>query len=247
MLTGGDMAEICRTSLLQAMSLTHKWDEAIADEVNRKEDAVDHYEDVLGTYLVKLSAKALSREDNRTINTLLHTINDLERISDHSVNLLKAGQEIQEKSIHFSHEAIDDLSVLEAAVQDIVNRTVDAFQKNDCYAAGKIEPLEQVVDGLVREVKTRHIARLQAGACTIEYGFVLDDLLTNYERIADHCSNIAVAMIEVSEDRFDTHEYLNHIKNGESPSFEKRYERYRGRYTFEPGTSGTAAAPEQKK
>ena len=154
MLTGGDMAEICRTSLLQAMSLTHKWDEAIADEVNRKEDAVDHYEDVLGTYLVKLSAKALSREDNRTINTLLHTINDLERISDHSVNLLKAGQEIQEKSIHFSHEAIDDLSVLEAAVQDIVNRTVDAFQKNDCYAAGKIEPLEQVVDGLVREVKT---------------------------------------------------------------------------------------------
>ena len=140
MLTGGDMAEICRTSLLQAMSLTHKWDEAIADEVNRKEDAVDHYEDVLGTYLVKLSAKALSREDNRTINTLLHTINDLERISDHSVNLLKAGQEIQEKSIHFSHEAIDDLSVLEAAVQDIVNRTVDAFQKNDCYAAGKIEP-----------------------------------------------------------------------------------------------------------
>ena len=247
MLTGGDMAEICRTSLLQAMSLTHKWDEAIADEVNRKEDAVDHYEDVLGTYLVKLSAKALSREDNRTINTLLHTINDLERISDHSVNLLKAGQEIQEKSIHFSHEAIDDLSVLEAAVQDIVNRTVDAFQKNDCYAAGKIEPLEQVVDGLVREVKTRHIARLQAGACTIEYGFVLDDLLTNYERIADHCSNIAVAMIEVSEDRFDTHEYLNHIKNGESPSFEKRYERYRGRYTFEPGPSGTAAAPEQKK
>jgi len=247
MLTGGDMAEICRTSLLQAMSLTHKWDEAIADEVNRKEDAVDHYEDVLGTYLVKLSAKALSREDNRTINTLLHTINDLERISDHSVNLLKAGQEIQEKSIHFSHEAIDDLSVLEAAVQDIVNRTVDAFQKNDCYAAGKIEPLEQVVDGLVREVKTRHIARLQAGACTIEYGFVLDDLLTNYERIADHCSNIAVAMIEVSEDRFDTHEYLNHIKNGESPSFEKRYERYRGRYTFEPGPSGTAAVPEQKK
>ena len=234
-------------SLLDAMSLTHKWDEAIADEVNRKEDAVDHYEDVLGTYLVKLSAKALSREDNRTINTLLHTINDLERISDHSVNLLKAGQEIQEKSIHFSHEAIDDLSVLEAAVQDIVNRTVDAFQKNDCYAAGKIEPLEQVVDGLVREVKTRHIARLQAGSCSIEYGFVLDDLLTNYERIADHCSNIAVAMIEVSEDRFDTHEYLNHIKNGESPSFEKRYERYRGRYTFEPGPSGTAAAPEQKK
>ena len=245
MLTGGDMAEICRTALLQAMSTTRKWDDAIADEVNRKEDAVDHYEDVLGTYLVKLSAKNLSREDNRTVNTLLHTINDFERISDHAVNLLKTGQEIHEKNVAFSREALDDLSVLEAALQDIVNRTVDAFQKGDCYAAGKIEPLEQVVDGLVREVKTRHIARLQAGACTIEYGFVLDDLLTNYERIADHCSNIAVAMIEVADDRFDTHEYLNHIKNGESPSFEKRYERYRGRYTFAPESYGGSAGAAQ--
>lgn len=115
-----------------------------------------------------------------------------------------------------------------------MNRTVDAFQKNDCYAAGKIEPLEQVVDGLVREVKTRHIARLQAGVCTIEYGFVLDDLLTNYERIADHCSNIAVAMIEVAEDKFDTHEYLANVKHGGSVKFERRYEKYRGRYTFPP-------------
>ncbi len=117
-------------------------------------------------------------------------------------------------------------------MQDIVNRTVDDFQKGDCYAAAKIEPLEQVVDGLVREVKTRHIARLQAGVCTIEYGFVLDDLLTNYERIADHCSNIAVAMIEVAEDKFDTHEYLNYVKSGASEKFEHRYERYRDRYTF---------------
>ena len=242
-----EMAELARVGVVQAMSLTHEWNDELAQKVRDEECRVDRYEDALGTYLVKLSGRELNHTDSQSVNTLLHTINDLERISDHSVNLLKAGQEIQEKSIHFSHEAIDDLSVLEAAVQDIVNRTVDAFQKNDCYAAGKIEPLEQVVDGLVREVKTRHIARLQAGACTIEYGFVLDDLLTNYERIADHCSNIAVAMIEVSEDRFDTHEYLNHIKNGESPSFEKRYERYRGRYTFEPGPSGTAAAPEQKK
>lgn len=109
---------------------------------------------------------------------------------------------------------------------------MDAFQKCDTYAAGKIEPLEQVVDGLVREVKTRHIARLQAGVCTIEYGFVLDDLLTNYERIADHCSNIAVAMIEVAADKFDTHEYLNNVKHGGSVKFERRYEKYRGRYTF---------------
>ena len=242
MLVGGDMAEVCRTSLLQAMSTTRKWDDAIADEVRRKEDAVDHYEDALGTYLVQLSGRTLSKEDNRTINTLLHTIGDFERISDHSVNLLEAAEEIRDKNIRFSDEALDDLSVLEAALQDIVNRTVDAFQKHDCYAAGKIEPLEEVVDGLVREVKTRHIARLQAGTCTIEYGFVLDDLLTTYERIADHCSNIAVAMIEVADDKFDTHEYLNHLKNGGSVKFEQRYEKYRGRYTF-PAEGATESVP----
>ena len=234
MLTGSDMAEICRTALLQAMSTTRVWNDAIADEVLRKEDAVDHYEDVLGTYLVKLSAKHLSVDDNRTVNTLLHTIGDFERVSDHAVNIIKTAEEIRDKDIKFSEEALNDLSVLEAAVQDIVNRTVDAFQKCDTYAAGKIEPLEQVVDGLVREVKTRHIARLQAGVCTIEYGFVLDDLLTNYERIADHCSNIAVAMIEVAADKFDTHEYLNNVKHGGSVKFERRYEKYRGRYTFPP-------------
>ena len=244
MLVGGDMAEVCRTSLLQAMSTTRKWDDAIADEVRRKEDAVDHYEDALGTYLVQLSGRTLSKEDNRTINTLLHTIGDFERISDHSVNLLEAAEEIRDKNIRFSDEALEDLSVLEAALQDIVNRTVDAFQKHDCYAAGKIEPLEEVVDGLVREVKTRHTARLQAGTCTIEYGFVLDDLLTTYERIADHCSNIAVAMIEVADDKFDTHEYLNHIKNGGSVKFEQRYEKYRDRYTFPAeGTPESAPVP----
>ena len=138
MLTGGDMAEICRTSLLQAMSTTRVWNDAIADEVLRKEDAVDHYEDVLGTYLVKLSAKHLSVEDNRSVNTLLHTIGDFERVSDHAVNIIKTAREIRDKDIKFSEEALNDLSVLEAAVQDIVNRTVDAFQKCDTYAAGKL-------------------------------------------------------------------------------------------------------------
>ena len=244
MLTGGDMAEICRVSLLQAMSTTHTWDDAVAADVVRKEEAVDHYEDVLGTYLVKLSSKHLSREDNRTVNTLLHTIGDLERISDHSINIIHTAEEIRDKKISFSAAALSDLSVLESAVQDIVNRTVDAYQKSDCYAARKVEPLEQVVDGLVREVKARHIARLQAGACTIEYGFVLDDLLTSYERIADHCSNIAVAMIEVSEDKFDTHEYLNAIKHGGNEKFERRYEKYRDRYTFPTAVTSGEEGPE---
>lgn len=231
-IAAGDMAEVCRTAFLQAMASTRRWDEALAAEIRHEEDGVDHYEDVLGTYLVKLSAKNLSPADNRTVNTLLHTIGDFERISDHAINLVETSAEIHEKQVRFSRQALEDLSVLESALQDIVNRTVDAYQKNDLYAAAKVEPLEQVVDGLVRQVKARHIARLQAGACTIEYGFVLDDLLTSYERIADHCSNIAVAMIEVSLDRFDTHEYLNAVKNGGSAKFEERYEKYRERYTF---------------
>ena len=215
--------------------------------MREEEEKVDKYEDALGTYLVKLSSREMSHADSQSVNTLLHTISDFERISDHSVNVLSSAEEIHAKSIEFSKDAQEELQVLEGAVQDVLSRTTDAFRKGDLHLAGKVEPLETVVDELVRAIKARHVARLQTGSCSIEYGFVLEDLLTNYERIADHCSNIAVAMIEVSEDRFDTHEYLNHIKNGESPSFEKRYERYRGRYTFEPGPSGTAAAPEQKK
>ena len=179
---------------------------------------------MLGTYLVKLSAKHLSAEDNRTVNTLLHTIGDFERISDHAVNIIKTAEEIRTKNIQFSEEALNDLSVLEAAVQDILNRTVDAFQKGDTYAAAKIEPLEQVVDGLVREVKTRHIARLQAGVCTIEYGFVLDDLLTNYERIADHCSNIAGVLIEIDEQQ-NIHKYLFKLKENDE-TFQESYHQY---------------------
>ena len=133
------------------------------------------------------------------------------------------------------------------SVQEIITKATNAFIENDVAAAQTIEPLEQVIDNLKAELRARNTKRLQAGECTIETGMLFFDIINSFERIADHCSNIAVAMIEVSEDRFDTHEYLNHIKNGESPSFEKRYERYRGRYTFEPGPSGTAAAPEQKK
>ena len=234
MLTGSDMAEICRTALLQAMSTTRVWNDAIADEVLRKEDAVDHYEDVLGTYLVKLSGRELSHADSQSVNTLLHTISDFERISDHSVNLLESAEEMHQKNIEFSKDAQEELQVLEDAVQDILSRTTDAFRKGDLHLASKVEPLEAVVNELVRAIKAHHIARLQTGSCSIEYGFVLDDLLTNYERIADHCSNIAVAMIEVAADKFDTHEYLNTVKHGDDVKFERRYEKYRGRYTFPP-------------
>ncbi len=154
---------------------------------------------MLGTYLVKLSAKHLSTDDNRTVNTLLHTIGDFERVSDHAVNIIKTAEEIRDKDIKFSEEALDDLPCWRPPCR--TSSTAPSMpSRRATYAAGKIEPLEQVVDGWCAQVKTRHIARLQAGVCTIEYGFVLDDLLTNYERVCDHCSNIAVALIEVAPD-----------------------------------------------
>ena len=235
--TGADMAEISRIALLQSMSLVHKWDDEYFDKVQRKEAATDHYEDILGTYLIKLCAKRLSVDDQHSVNVLMHTTSDWERIGDYAMNIAEAAQEMQQKDIRFSDEAMDDLNGLEAAIKDIVERTVDAFQKGDVYAAGKIEPMEEVVDSLVREVKARHIARLQAGTCTMLYGFVLDDLLTSYERVADHCSNVAAAMVEVAENRFDTHEYLNYLHSGQNAKFEERYEKYRGRYLFKDTSS----------
>ena len=226
-----DMAEISRMCLLQAMSLTHTWDEGLNGSVLRSEDAVDRYEDALGTYLVQLSSKAMTQADSRSVNTLLQTIGDFERISDHAVNLTRTAREIHEKSVAFSQHAQEELEVLEGAVQDLLGHTIDSFEKNDLSMAARVEPLEQVIDTLVREIKTRHIARLQDGSCSLEYGFVLNDLLTNYERIADHCSNIAVAMIEVAQDSFDTHAYLSKLKEGDK-GFRQLYEQYRKRYLF---------------
>ena len=242
-----EMAELARTGVIQAMSLTHKWDDALAQKVRDEEEKVDHYEDALGTYLVKLSGRELSHADSQSVNTLLHTISDFERISDHSVNLLESAEEMHTKDVHFSDDAREELQVLEDAVQDTLNRTTDAFRKGDLHLAGKVEPLEQVVDELVRAIKARHIARLQAGSCSIEYGFILDDLLTNYERVCDHCSNVAVAQIEVAQDSFDTHAYLNDLKSGhdskESEQFQRRLDRYRERYLF---PDGNASVEEQK-
>ena len=246
-----DMAELARVGVLQAMSLTHQWDDALAQKVRDAECEVDRYEDALGTYLVQLSSRPLSHADSQSVNTLLHTISDFERISDHSVNLLGPAQEIRDKKICFSTDAQEELQVLEAAVQDLLARTVEAFRRGDLHLAGKVEPLETVVDELVRAIKARHIARLQAGSCSIEYGFVLEDLLTNYERVCDHCSNVAVAQIEVAQDSFDTHAYLNELRYGsgkpENEDFRRRLDRYRERYIFPPATAAPAEGKEQKE
>lgn len=233
----GEMASLARTSLLKAMSLTEKWDDKLAAEIEQSEELVDHYEDVLGTYLVHLSSRSMTLDDSREVSKLLNTIADFERIGDHAVNVLKAARELHDKQLRFSEAARQEMQVLTGAVQEALDKTLDAFRKDDVYLAGKVEPIEQVVDELTRELKARHILRLQNGVCTIELGFIFSDLLNNYERVADHCSNVAVAVIEMAQDSFDTHEYLASIKAGDA-KFAQRLEKYRRRYTMPDPVDG---------
>ena len=231
----GQMAADAAKAMHLAMGLTKKYDAGIMEQVVALEDRTDRYEDALGTYLVKLSAKNLSVEDNRILNTLLYTTSDIERMGDHAMAVAKAALEIEEKKIEFSAQAKAELAVLERAVLDVVDRTVAAYASFDLEQAIKIEPQEQVVDSLVREVKSRHVRRLRDGLCTVEYGFVLEDLLTACERTADHCSNVAVEMLQVSEGKLEAHEYLNALKAGElheSAAFSERFARYKAQYAF---------------
>ena len=231
----GEMASDAAKAMELAMGLTKRFDTNLLEQVAALEDKTDRYEDALNTYLVKLSAMNLSVHDNRILNTLLYTVSDIERMADHAMAIAKAAQEMAEKKIEFSSQARGELAVLEQAVLDIVNRTVAAYGSFDLGNAVKIEPQEQVVDALVREVKSRHVRRLRDGLCTVEYGFVLEDLLTACERTADHCSNIAVEMIQVSEGKLEAHEYLNALKAGElheSAAFSERFARYKAQYAF---------------
>lgn len=229
------MAEDSSQAMTLAMGLIRHFDSKTMDKVLALEDGTDRYEDALGTYLVKLSDMRLSVSDNRILNTLLYTVSDVERIADHAVSVGRAALEMEEKKIQFSQQAKAELEVLERAVADILSRTVDAYRSFDRYLAGKVEPQEQVVDALVREVKSRHIRRLRDGLCSVEYGFVLEDLLTAFERSADHCSNVAVEILQVSEGKLEAHEYLNSLKAGElreSAAFSERFARYKAQYAF---------------
>ena len=231
----GEMAADAAKAMHLAMGLTKQFDAGILDQVVELEDKTDQYEDALGTYLVKLSSMNLSVSDNRILNTLLYTVSDIERMADHAMAIAKAALEMEEKKIEFSNQAKGELAVLEQAVLDIVDRTVAAYGSFNLDKAIKIEPQEQVVDALVREVKSRHVRRLRDGLCTVEYGFVLEDLLTACERTADHCSNVAVEMLQVAEGKLEAHEYLNALKAGElyeSAAFTERFARYKAQYVF---------------
>ena len=240
------MAEDAAEAMRLAMGLTREFDSKTMEQVLALEDSTDRYEDALGTYLVKLSGINLSVADNRILNTLLYTVSDIERIADHAVSVGRAALEMEEKKIHFSEQARGELEVLERAVSDILSRTVSAYRGFDRNLAMKVEPQEQVVDALVREVKSRHIRRLRDGLCSVEYGFVLEDLLTAFERTADHCSNVAVEMLQVSEGKLEAHEYLSSLKSGElqeSAVFAERFARYKAQYAFPEETAESAAQP----
>ncbi len=224
------MAHVAKSALCSSLDMMTEYDEVIGGEIRDEESMVDHYEDKLGTYLVKLSRSSMSVEDSHEVSRLLHTIGDFERISDHAVNILDVANEIHTKKIDFSEDALRELEVLSGAVREILTNTVTAFENEDLELAKKIEPLEQVIDRIKFKLKQRHISRLQNGECTIESGFIFSDFITNCERVADHCSNVAVCLIQVAEDSFDTHEYLQNLRDHGDASFDEMYKAYKQKY-----------------
>ena len=226
------MAEKARDNLLRAMHLRKEYSERGFEQVDEVEQLIDRYEDKLGTYLMKLTARSLSPEQTEEVAKYLHTISDFERISDHACNVADVCQEIDEKKIEFSESARHELQVLEGAVTEILAISIEAFTGGNLQLAARVEPLEEIIDGLCDEMKSHQVERLQQGLCTLNQGFVFNDLLTNYERVADHCSNIAVAVIEVESDSFDTHEYLNSVKAVKDASFARFYDEYKQKYSI---------------
>lgn len=226
----GKMAELVKKNLDVALELLDEYSEAKAEEVSELEEQVDHYEDVLGSYLVKLSSKNLSEKDSQTISQILHCIGDFERMSDHACNIMEAAQEMHEKGLVFSDKAKKELDIYRKAISDIVAAAETVFMTNDIVLAKQIEPLEEVVDCLNTEMKGRHIKRLSEGKCTIELGFVFSDLCVNFERIADHCSNIAISIIQMEQKGYDTHEYLLRLKRESNTEFNQQMERYKVEY-----------------
>lgn len=225
-----DMAVQAKENLFLSLGLMTDYKQENYERVQIIEEIVDRYEDRLGTYLLKILKNELNNEQNENTGKFLHTITDFERISDHAVNLSQAANEIHEKGVVFSDDAKNELSVLGNAVKEIVTMAINAFINNDLRLAERIEPLEELIDYLCGELKLHHVQRLKNGTCSLNSGFVFNDILNNYERIADHCSNIAVAMIALESDSFDAHEYLDSLKRLKSETYEKYFEEYSRKY-----------------
>lgn len=224
------MAELSKTALFDALKLFVKYDEEKAKAIKALEDRVDQYEDQLGTYLMKLSSKDLTEKDSKELTLLLHTIGNYERISDHAYNLVAAAKEMHEKEMKFSEKAKEELRVFIGAITEIVENTNEAFKCENIETAKLVEPLEEVIDDLNKELKARHVRRLRDGKCTIELGFVHSDIITNFERISDHCSNIAAGIIEIAQEDMDIHGYLKTMKKEHDPEFENNFVNYTEKY-----------------
>ena len=239
------MAQLTREAIFDAVMLIDGGEYTVekAERIEALETKIDHYEDKLGTYMVKLSRAKLSQKDGHTLSLLLHSISDFERISDHAVNLLDSVKEMNEKKMSFSPAAASELHVFSLAVRDIVERSFDSFLRDDVELAKTVEPLEACIDDINVNIKSRHIERLTTGQCTIELGFVLTDISTNFERVSDHCSNIAVYEIQVPKDEYDAHEYLQNVKHQEHAEFDREEMAYEKRYRL-PDIIRTAGAEE---
>ena len=228
-----DMAKISREAHEKATRLVNNYDSAVFKEVEELESLIDKYEDKTSAYLVKIAAKHLSSKDSKVVSELLHCIGDIERISDHALNIAEAAKEMYDKELTFSPEAKGHIAILSDATEEILEITMNSLINDDVELAGKVEPLEQVIDRLKRKIKTGHVMRLRQGDCTMEMGFILSDLITNYERVSDHCSNIAVCVIEIASGNFEAHEYLNHIKTDDNTAFTELYNAYKQKYYME--------------
>ena len=231
-LTICDMAKQTQQAIDASIQMLISYNENGLRYVEELEAAGDRFEDALGSYLVKLTGRELTEQQSRLVSVFLHTLTDFERISDHALNIAHSASEMHDKQMVFSEEAMQELTVMSGAIKEIIRTTVEAFLSQNLTLAGKVEPLEEVVDDLCSELKLRHVDRLQKGLCTIPLGFVLNDLLSNFERVSDQCSNIAVALIELSGGSFDTHEYLGKVKEKRSPSYERDFQDYKAKFTL---------------
>ena len=229
------MAKKARKNINRALSLLSDYSQDKYNKVQEKENLIDKYEDKLGTYLMQLTGQEMSMSQTQQVSKFLHTISDFERLGDHAVNISKVANEIVEKKISFSDSAKNEIKVLEAAVREIVDLTVDAFCEDDLEMASKIEPLRELIGILCNDLKNRHVTRLREGKCEYKQGFAFNDLLTNLERIAAHCSNVAVAMIETETSEFDTHEYLKSVRHMKDDAYLKCFDEYASKYNISTG------------
>ncbi len=230
--TGIKMARLSEGTILGALELVETYDEKLAETIKENEDLIDMYEDVISNYLVKLSRKELSEKDSKTVQLVLHAIGDFERISDHAVNILEVAKEIKEKKIQFSEECQQGVNIMMDALREILTNATMAFINNDVELAETVEPLEQVIDRLRDKLKEAHVRRLTNGECTIELGFVFSDLITNIERVSDHCSNIAVGVIEINHNGYEPHVYLHELKNSDDVKYNEDYKAYKEKYAL---------------